>query len=126
MIFFSKLIGTYEDHRFAIEFPQRSNPDVAARAARIGWQKIPAQWIRNADHDKAEKSFFRINQGGTKIEFTEQRILNSRDSATALAARAITRAGTGNNYWNKFDKATQIDIEQVELTNSFVFSAALD
>lgn len=106
------VVGSYRDHQLAIEYPQNSRPEIAERAARIGWQDIPAQWIRNADHDKAEKSFFRINQGGTKIDPTERRILNARRSATALSARAILRAGTGHNYWEKFSRETQARIEE--------------
>ncbi|MBZ9806937.1 MULTISPECIES: HNH endonuclease family protein [unclassified Mesorhizobium] len=106
-------IGSYADHKMAIEYPQNSRPDIAERAARIGWQEIPAQWIRNADHDKAEKAFFRINQGGTKIDATERRILAARRSSTALAARAILRAGTGHNYWKKFAEESQREIEDL-------------
>ena len=106
-------VGSYEAHKLAIEYPKSARADIAERAARIGWQDIPAQWIRNADHDKAEKSFFRINQGGTKIDPTERRILNARRSATALASRATLRAGTGHNYWDKFEKPTQEKIEDL-------------
>lgn len=106
-------IGSYRDHELAIEYPANARPDVAERATRLGWQEIPTQWIRNADHDKAEKSFFRINQGGTKIDPTEARILNGRRSATALSARAILRAGKGHNYWDKFPEDTQQRIEQL-------------
>jgi hypothetical protein len=100
-------VGSYQDHRMAIDYPQNARPDIAERAQRIGWQEIQAQWIRNADHDKAEKSFFRINQGGTKIDSVEQRILKARGSASALSARAVVRGGTGNRYWNKFDDDSQ-------------------
>ena len=106
-------VGSYQDHKIAIDYPQNSKPDVAQRAARIGWQEIPAQWIRNADHDKAEKAFFRINQGGTKIDKTEERILSARGSATALASRAILRGGTGHAYWKQFGRETGERIEAV-------------
>jgi hypothetical protein len=106
-------VGSYQDHKFAIEYPQKARPDVAERATRIGWQDIPAQWIRNADHDKAEKAFFRINQGGTKIDPIERRILIARGSPTALAARAILRAGTGHNYWQNFSADAQSKIEEL-------------
>jgi hypothetical protein len=109
----NSIVGSYRDHELAIEYPERARPDVASRANRLGWQEIPAQWIRNADHDKAEKSFFRINQGGTKIDPTEARILGARRSATALAARAILRAGTGHSYWNKFSEGIRIEIERL-------------
>lgn len=106
-------VGSYRDHKVAIEYPDSSRPDIAARAARIGWQDIQSQWIRNADHDKAEKAFFRINQGGTKIDVTEQRILSARQSATALSARAILRAGTGHSYWKKFSEENRTKIEEL-------------
>lgn len=106
-------IGSYKDHEMAITFPRNFRTDIVERAARIGWQNIPVQWINNADHDKAEKSFFRINQGGTKISAVEQRILNARRSATALSARAILRAGKGHNYWDRFPKDTQDKIEEL-------------
>ena len=106
-------IGSYEDHKIAIDFPQNSRPDVVERAARIGWQDIPAQWIRNADHDKAEKAFFRINQGGTKIDPVERRILSARRSSTALAARSIIRGGTGHNYWQQFEPDVRTKIEEL-------------
>ena len=106
-------IGSYVDHQLAIDYPQKASPDVRDRAAKIGWQEIYVQWIRNADHDRAEKSFFRINQGGTAISPVEARILKARGSATALSARAILRAGTGHNYWDKFIPDAQKKIEEL-------------
>ncbi|MEY9560598.1 DUF262 domain-containing protein [Sinorhizobium fredii] len=105
-------IGSYQDHKMAIDYPENARADVAERAQRIGWQQIQVQWIRNADHDKAEKSFFRINQGGTKIDAVEQRILKARGSANALSARAIMRGGTGNRYWDKFNHDVQKRISE--------------
>ena len=106
-------VGSYQDHKIAIDYPRNARPDIAERAPRIGWQEIQAQWIRNANHEKAEKSFFRINQGGTKIDAVEQRILKARGSANALSARAVMRAGTGNKYWNKFDADVQERISEL-------------
>lgn len=119
--------GSYQDHKMAIDFPHNARADVADRAQRIGWQEIQAQWIRNADHEKAEKSFFRINQGGTKIDAVEQRILKARGSANALSARAIMRGGTGNNYWNSFPANSQERIAQLgRETHDLLFAPALD
>ena len=106
-------IGSYREHRDAIERPERAKPEVAERAGRFGWQNIEVQWIRGADDEKAEKSFFRINQGGTKIDATEERILNARTSATALSSRAILRGGTGHSYWGKFSAENQREIEDL-------------
>jgi hypothetical protein len=106
-------IGSYREHKDANERPDRARPEILERAQRLGWQNIEVQWIRSADHHRAEKSFFRINQGGTKIDATEQRILLARTSATALASRAILRGGTGHNYWAKFDAEHQRQIEDL-------------
>jgi hypothetical protein len=106
-------VGSYQDHKMAVDYPNAASPELAQRAARIPWHPIQVQWIQNADHDKAEKAFFRINQGGTKIDPTEQRILNARRSATALAARAVLRGGTGHHYWSRFNEATQGKIEEL-------------
>jgi hypothetical protein len=105
--------GSYREHKDANERPDRARPEVLERAQRLGWQNIDVQWIRSADHDRAEKSFFRINQGGTKIDATEQRILLARSSATALSSRAILRGGKGHNYWAKFDPDSQRQIEDL-------------
>ena len=120
-------VGPYQDHKMAIDYPESARPDIAERAQRIGWQEIQAQWIRNADHDKAEKSFFRINQGGTKIDPVEQRILKARGSATALATRAVLHGGTGNNYWNKFPGDRQEAISSLgREINALLFEPVLN
>ena len=106
-------VGSWDDHKKATEKPDNVRADIVARASRIAWQSIDVQWIKNADHEKAEKSFFRINQGGTKIDPTETRIIKARGSATALASRAILRGGTGNSYWRKFPESTRADIEDL-------------
>lgn len=106
-------VSSYREHRDAIEYPERAKPDVLERAQRFGWQNIEVQWIRTADAQKAEKSFFRINQGSERIDNTEQRILKARSSATALASRAILRGGTGHNYWKRFDSGIQSRIEEM-------------
>ena len=108
-----KQVGSFSEHKLALEKPDSVRPEIRELAPRLGWQKIPAQWIRNPDHGKAEKSFFRINQGGTPIDRTEARILNARHSAIALASRAILRGGTGHDYWDRFSASTQDKIEEL-------------
>lgn len=102
-------VGTYRDHKA----DNPATPAIAERATLLGFHEIQAQWIRNADAKSAQDSFFRINQGGTIIDPTESRILKARDSATALAARAILRGGSGNNYWRQFDKTIRDEIENL-------------
>lgn len=106
-------IGSYEDHKIAGEHPANFSPELVDRASRIAWHPLPVQWIRDVDHDKAEKAFFRINQGGTKIDSTEHRILVARKSASALAARAILRGGTGHDYWATFTTDVGARIEEL-------------
>ena len=122
----AKAVGSYKEHKQAIDYPDTARADIAERAQRIGWQEISAQWIRNASHDTAEKSFFRINQGGTKIDNTEARILKARHSATAMASRAIIRGGTGHDYWGRFDSETQKTVEELgKETHHLLFEPAL-
>lgn len=71
-----------------------------------------AQWVPATDAKSAENSFFKINQSATPIDPTERRILKSRRSASAVAARAITHGGTGHKYWSNYAQVNQQKIEQ--------------
>lgn len=106
-------IGSYQDHKIASEHPANFSSDLVDRASRLAWHPLPVQWIRDSEHDKAEKAFFRINQGGTKIDSTEHRILIARRSASALAARAVLRAGTGHDYWAGFSDDVGARVEHL-------------
>lgn len=106
-------VGSYDEYELAREHPKRVREDIAERVTQFAWKAIPVQWIEKADHEKAEKAFFRINQGGTKIDAVERRILLARRSAAAMAARAILRRGTGNAYWEKFTPDVQEKIEEL-------------
>ncbi len=52
--------------------------------------------------------------------------MKARGSANALAARAITRGGTGNRYWNAFTEGMQDEISMLggEI-NSLLFTPSL-
>ncbi|MFD3841226.1 HNH endonuclease family protein [Streptomyces sp. NPDC058642] len=73
---------------------------------------LPIQWV-SGTADKAESSFYRINQQGTSINDTELEMIKARRKPNAVAARAFIRAGTGHKYWSSFDAAVQSDIESV-------------
>lgn len=78
-------------------------PDhLKARLAGLSRHSFVAQWVRETDAEGAQNSFFKINQQGTPLNPTERRILKARHSATAIATRAITRAGGGHPYWKAF------------------------
>lgn len=95
-------IGSYIEHRKAIEFPQNSRPDIVERARRLGSLALQLQWVPDSDAKKAEDSFFKINQEAVEIDRTELRILKARTSPNAIAARVVVRNATGHKYWSGF------------------------
>jgi len=104
-------IGSYSELKKIIHNP--SNDDLKNRRAKsLGSLAIQLQWVEG-NSQKAEESFFRINQQGTPISNTEIKLIKSRACANGLAARAIVRSGKGHNYWSKFTEAIQNDIYKV-------------
>ncbi|MFI0504753.1 HNH endonuclease family protein [Streptomyces albogriseolus] len=88
-------------------------PDEKMRLARnLSIGTLPIQWV-SGTADKAESSFYRINQQGTSINDTELEMIKARRKPNAVAARAFIRAGTGHKYWSSFDASVQSDIESV-------------
>jgi hypothetical protein len=121
-----KKIGSYEEHLAAAKYPNTAKDALLKRASQFPFRRIDAQWIRNATPEQARDAFFRINQGGTKIDPTEIRILRAKNSAIAISARAVSRGGTGHNYWEKFDKGTQEEIERLSAElNKMLFAPPL-
>jgi hypothetical protein len=107
-------IGSYEEHLAALQFPNPAKEDVRKRAAYFAFKQIDARWIKNATAQQAKDSFLRINQGGTRIEAVAIRIIKAKDSAPVISARAISRGGTGHNYWERFSEDMQDAIENLE------------
>jgi hypothetical protein len=117
-------IGTYEEHVKALSFPQ-SRPEVLERAQRLASLALQLQWV-TGDSKKAEAAFFKINQEATPIDATELRILQSRNSPNAMAARAVIRSGTGHKYWQNFVEEIQNEIEDLgKEINDILFTPAL-
>jgi hypothetical protein len=118
-------IGTYDDHKLAIQHPDKVDIDVLTRARRLGSLAIQLQWVKG-DASKAEASFFKINQQAAPIDKTELRLLKARKHPNALAARAIVRSGTGHKYWSQFDSKTRDEIEKsAKEINELLFSPGL-
>jgi hypothetical protein len=105
-----KQVGSYSDHKFAIQIETIAPKDLLERARKLASLAIQVQWV-NGDAKKAEASFFKINQQAVHVHQTELRLLKSRNKASALAARAIMRSGTGHKYWSKFSAENQQKIE---------------
>lgn len=118
-------IGSYDDHQFAIQNPEKAKPEIVAQAKRLASQSVQLQWVQG-DATKAEASFFKINQEASPIDKTELRLLKARTLPNALAARAIVRSGTGHKYWSRFTDERRAEIElQAKAINDLLFAPAL-
>ena len=105
-------IGSYKEHIEAVRKPTKANPIILERAQKLGFIAIQLQWV-NGGSDKAEASFFKINQKAVTISDTEIDLLISRKKPNAIAARAIVRSGTGHKYWSKFSSTNQTEIQEL-------------
>jgi hypothetical protein len=118
-------IGTYKEMSFAVSNPENSNAEKIRRAKNLVSFGIPLQWIPGGA-DKAETSFFKINQKAAPIDATELKLLEARKLPNALSARAIIRAGTGHKYWGKFSEEIRAEIIQLSKDiNDYLFVPAL-
>src|ERR1039458_2118367 len=101
-----KTIGSYSDHKLAVEHPEKVTPEIVARSRILGTVSLPVQWVEG-DSKNAENSFRKINEQRVPINSTEKKILNARRKPIGFASRAIIRGGQGHNYWVEFDAAVQ-------------------
>lgn len=108
----ARKLGSYENHKLAVQYPSKFDTELVDRARRLASLAVQLQWVKG-DANKAEESFFKINQQATPIDPTELRLLKSRKNPNALAARAIVRSGTGHKYWSKFEVQVQSEIEAI-------------
>ncbi|WP_299257549.1 DUF262 domain-containing protein [uncultured Kushneria sp.] len=118
----SKKIGSYKDLQHAARYPDRANQEHVEKAKKLGFTALQLQWV-TGDAEKAEESFFKINQHAAPIDKTELRLLNSRQKPNAIASRAIIRAGKGHKYWSSFSLEAQDTIEELSNhINNLLFS----
>jgi hypothetical protein len=122
----NKDIGPYALYKAAIEHPQAVEDKIKARVSNLSVVHIIAQWVPAATKEAAEDSFFKINDNATPLEPTERRILQSRGSAAAIAARAIAHGGKGYAYWGTFSDDIQKKItEHAEQISDLLFKPPL-
>lgn len=107
-----KEIGPFSKYMDSIKSPQKYSEDFRRLALALNSFSFDIQWI-DGDVTNAEQSFFNINQKAVPISPTEIAILSGRNKANCIATRAITYAGNGNKYWNKFLPETQEQIEKL-------------
>jgi hypothetical protein len=119
-------VGSYADLSLAL-----LNSDTAPRgplklARNMSAFAVSVQWVLGGA-EKAETSFFKINQQAALIDDTELDMIKARRKPNALAARAFIRAGTGHKYWSTFDDSARAEIEETakEVYN-LIFKPDLD
>ena len=114
-------VKPYSEYKKAIADSSGSDRDVLEKALSLGRTSIQLQWVTGGA-EKAELSFFKINQKASKINDTEIELLKSRRKAFAIASRAIIRAGTGHQYWSKFAAEVMTEIEDIaKEVNGLIF-----
>ena len=104
-------IGTYASYVDSSK-TLYANDKIQERVGMMNSNSFVAQWVPAGDAVGAENSFFKINQAPTPVDPIEKRILRGRKSATAIATRAINRAGAGHKYWSEFSPELQEEIEK--------------
>lgn len=110
--FVDKEVGTYTSFMDAVRNPEQANPKLLESANRLGFLSLQLQWVTGSS-EKAESSFFTINQKATPISDTEIALLKSRKKPYAMSSRAILRSGAGHKYWDDFSIETQGEIEKL-------------
>ncbi len=104
-------IGSFQDIKNS---PNETapNPAYLQRAKNMGAYKLRVQWVEG-NAEKAESSFFKINQQGVPLNKTEIKLLESRKKANCIAARAIWKAGKGHKFWVDFSAENQSEIQRL-------------
>lgn len=105
-----KEIGSYAEFK-GLRGQEISEPRKARWVRQIGSGAVEIQWVTATTSQAAEDSFFKINQAAQPIDPTERRILQTRRSPNAIAARCIARGGKGHKYWSAFPSESQGQIE---------------
>ncbi|MFE6478052.1 HNH endonuclease family protein [Streptomyces rochei] len=105
-------VGSFSELKTALQNPDTTSNEKLRLARNLSAFALQLQWV-NGEAEKAESSFFRINQQATPIDPTELDMIKARHKPNALAARAFIRAGTGHKYWSSFEDPIQIEIESL-------------
>lgn len=105
-------IGSYMDLGLALRNPDTAPKERLRLARNMSVFAVSLQWV-GGGAEKAETSFFKINQQAVLINNTELDMIKARRKPNALAARAFIRAGTGHKYWSTFDDTVKAEIEAV-------------
>ena len=105
-------IGAFKDYKLANRAPEKVSKYISEKAKGLGALALQVQWVEG-NSQKAEESFFKINQQAAPIHPTELMLIKSRKKANGVAARAIIRSGTGHKYWSIFGEDKQATIQEL-------------
>jgi hypothetical protein len=108
-----KRVGKFTKFEAGLAFPDTVSEVQRTRIGNMSVGHFAAQWVPAVTAKGAEDSFFKINDAATPLDATEKRILKSRQSASAIAARSISHGGKGYAYWRDFDSETRAEIEDL-------------
>lgn len=108
----NKEIGSYKGFIDSVQNPSEANQEKLSKAQKLGFLSVHLQWVQG-DAEKAENSFFKINEKSTPISETEKSLLKARKKAFAMASRAIMRSGTGHKYWAQFSQKNRDEIVKI-------------
>jgi hypothetical protein len=103
-------IGRYTSLK-ALVGSTTASPKETKRVGNLVTRALDLQWVQG-NADVAETSFFNINSQGTPLDDVEAMLIRNRKKASAIASRAILRAGSGHKYWSKFPRPNQVKIEK--------------
>ncbi|UFW75224.1 GmrSD restriction endonuclease domain-containing protein [Bradyrhizobium sp. WU425] len=106
-------VGHFSIFQAGVEFPKAVTEEQKSRISNLSVTHFIAQWVPAATKEAAEDSFFKINDAATPLDPTEKRILQSRLSGNAIAARAVAHGGKGYAYWKDFDSDVQAEVARL-------------
>jgi hypothetical protein len=105
-----KEVGRYTSLAGLVGQPNVGEERSKIRAGRLATRPLNLQWVQGSA-ETAETSFFKINSQGTPLDDIEELLIRHRRKPTAIAARAVLRAGTGHQYWSGFEEKVRSKIE---------------
>ncbi|GGL92785.1 GmrSD restriction endonuclease domain-containing protein [Micromonospora yangpuensis] len=122
----AETVGSYRDLSVALRNPEAVHKEHLRLARNLSAFAVSLQWVMG-EAEKAESSFFRINQQATPIDQAELEMIKARRKPNAVAARAFIRAGTGHKYWSSFGAQTRSEIEKIaKEVYDLIFKPSLD
>jgi hypothetical protein len=104
-------VGLYSVIKASGNLPNTVKEGRYARSLLV--RNIDVQLIPGGGYEKAQDSFFKINQKAAPITATELQLIKSRDKAFGIATRALVRSGVGHKFWKQFPPSVQSQIESI-------------